>query len=171
MKGIYLFVNLFVKFKKILHILVEPDHVIVHLFIRCTTTQPLCPQKKRKNDAIALKVILSCHANLRILLDISWPVRTENRFRWCNPIKRYSHFLECLGRGLESTPNEDSVVLLGDLNSVMGDDSVIGRSGLDFCASHRNVTSTMFKHGVMDVHKWTWHQDTLGQWFPNWGTT
>ena len=58
-----------------------------------------------------------------------------------NSSAEYPAFLEFLGGVLESAPTEDSVVLLGDFNAHMGSDSVtwrdvIGRNGLDFCASH-----------------------------------
>ena len=80
---------------------------------------------------------------------------------------------------IESTPNGDSFILLGDFNVHVGNDSgtrrgMNGSDGhselnpsvvvvllLDFCASHSlYITNSMFKH--KSVHKCIWHPKGSG---------
>ncbi|TWW77601.1 hypothetical protein D4764_12G0009910 [Takifugu flavidus] len=95
-----------------------------------------------------------------------------------NSSSAYPPFLESLEGGLESAHPGGSLVLLGDFNAHIGNDSVtwrgvIGKNGppdlnpsgvllLDFCARLRlSITNTLFRH--KGVHMCTWHQDALGR--------
>ncbi|KAK3534007.1 hypothetical protein QTP86_000514 [Hemibagrus guttatus] len=72
----------------------------------------------------------------------------------------YPTFLETLREVLEGAPTGDSIVLLGDFNAHVGNDSDTWRGVIDleWCP---DVTNTIHKH--KGAHQYTWYQDTLGR--------
>ncbi|KAK3519762.1 hypothetical protein QTP70_003903 [Hemibagrus guttatus] len=106
----------------------------------------------------------------------------EARLRWFGHVQRretyglnsnveYPTFLETLQGVLEGAPTGDSIVLLGEFNTHVGNNSdtwrgVIGSNSppdlnssgvllLDICASHSlSLMNTMFKHKAAHQYKW-----------------
>src|SRR5699024_43640 len=87
-------------------------------------------------------------------------------------------FLDDLDQGLARLRCTDSLILMGNFNAHVGNDTetwngVIGRNGdahvnrsgellLEFCASNAlSIMNTYFQH--KDIHKFTWYRDSLAQ--------
>ena len=87
----------------------------------------------------------------------------------------YETFLETVLTTMESVPKTDSILLMGDFNAHVGNDSrtwnnVIGRQGdkdlnnqgrqlLDFCATGSlSIMNTFYHH--KNIHKYTWYKAT-----------
>ena len=95
-----------------------------------------------------------------------------------NAETEYAAFLDDLDSGFARIPPTESLMLLGDFNAHVGNDTttwhnVIGMNGdahlnangeklLDFCAGHAlSIMNTFFQHKA--VHKYTWYRDALAQ--------
>lgn len=95
-----------------------------------------------------------------------------------NLTSEYPTFLNEVEQGVATLHRTDSLMLMGDFNAHVGNDtmtwgSVIGKNGdahlnhngellLDFCAGNAlTVMNTVFQH--KDIHKYTWYRDALGQ--------
>ena len=95
-----------------------------------------------------------------------------------NSLAEYTTFLDDLYQGLARLRCTDSLILMGNFNAHVGNDTetwngVIGRNGdahvnrsgellLEFCASNAlSIMNTYFQH--KDIHKFTWYRDSLAQ--------
>ena len=95
-----------------------------------------------------------------------------------NSLAEYTTFLDDVELGLARLRRQDSLILMGDFNAHVGNDtdtwnSVIGRNGdahlnpngealLEFCSGNAlSIMNTYFKH--KDIHKYTWYRDALAQ--------